>query len=137
WLMCSGEDDHRGRPGCGRPGRWLLAAALGGGSEQAQQGLRRVGEGGVAAGERQFEPDGLAAGRPAGAPGGAEQADELQAPAALVGVPGAAATGLDQAGVPDLADQGPVEEQAEPDLSLAVPQRVGDQFTDQELRGVD
>src|SRR5690606_29412670 len=87
-------------------GSWrrLLAAALGGGSEQAQQGLRRVGEGGVAAGERQFEPDGLAAGRPAGAPGGAEQADELQAPAALVGVPGAAATGLDQAGVPDLAD---------------------------------
>ncbi|BFO15008.1 hypothetical protein SHKM778_13960 [Streptomyces sp. KM77-8] len=73
----------------------------------------------------------------AGAPGRAEEADELEAAAALVGVAGAAAPGLDQAGVPYLADQGAVEEETESDLSLAVSQRVGDQLADQEFRGVD
>ncbi|MGX1367689.1 hypothetical protein RKD19_003048 [Streptomyces canus] len=61
----------------------------------------------------------------------------MQAPAALVGVAGAAAARLDQAGVPDLADQGAVEEQAQADVALAVPQGVGDQFTDQQFGGVD
>jgi hypothetical protein len=64
----------------------------------------------------------------------AEQADELGAWAALVGVAGAAAARLGRAGVPDLADQAAVQQQTQPDLALAVPQGVRDQLADQQLR---
>ena len=47
----------------------------------------------------------------------AEQADELQPAAALVGVAGPAAARLDQVGVPHLAHQGAVQQQTQPDVA--------------------
>ncbi len=45
--------------------------------------------------------------------------------------------GCDQVGVPDLAHQRAVQQQAQPDVAAAVPQRVRHQLADQQLGGVD
>ena len=81
-----------------------------------------------------FDPDDLAAGGVARAPGPGELRDQEQATAALVGGGRPAQMRGGAAGVGDLADQGAAVEQTHLDGPAAVPDGVGDQLAEQQLR---
>lgn len=79
-----------------------------------------------------FGPDGLAVGGLAGPPAPGELGDKEQAASPLVKGAGLAEVRGGAAAVGDLADERPVPDEAELDRALGVPDRVGDEFADDE-----
>src|SRR5208282_450909 len=88
---------------------------------------------GITTGESLFGPDGLAVWGLAGSPALGELGDKEQAASALVEGAGPAEVRGGAAAVGDLADEPPVPDETELDRARGVPDRVGDEFADDEF----